>query len=175
MFTSSPFSVLSVLTALTLTTALAVPLTSSTAPFQADVPAGWAQRAYPNDLPGILVIAPGTPPPVVLQLFYAPYKSAGNDAKALAEFIGGVEGSMIGDGRGTVKRLSTRSVTVGGVKGTQREYDLTVKANGVTVHTNIWYGVSARNLLSFQATSAKQATQTQKGALGKMLSSIKFK
>ena len=152
-----------------------MPLTSTAAPFRADVPAGWTQRAYPNDLPGILVIAPGTPPPVVLQFFYAPYKSTGNDARALAEFIGGVESSMSGDGRGSVKRLSTRPVTVGGVRGTQREYDLTLKANGVTVHTSIWYGVSARNLLSFQSTSVKQATPAQKGALGKVLGSVKFK
>lgn len=175
MSTIAIISRLSALPVLTLTSALAVPLTSAAAPFQADVPAGWAQRAYPNDLPGILVIAPGTPPPVVLQFFYAPYRGTGNDAKALSEFIGGVEGSMSGDGRGTVKRLSTRPLTVGGVKGTQREYDLTVKANGVTVHTSIWYGVSARNLLSFQSTYARQATPAQKGALGKVLNSIKFK
>ena len=175
MVALSSFPVLSALAALTLTSALAVPLTSTAAPFQADVPAGWAQRPYPNNLPGLIVIAPGTPPPVVLQFFYAPYKSTSNNTKALAEFIGGVKGSMIGDGRGTVKRLSTRTVTVGGVRGTQREYDLTVKANGVTVHTSIWYGVSARNLLSFQSTYSNRATPAQKAALGKVLGSVKFK
>lgn len=171
----STISSLAALALLALSHAVAAPLTAPAAPFQVDVPAGWAQRAYPNGLPGMLVIAPGTPPPVVLQFFYAPHQGTSNDTKVLAEFIGGVEGSMSGDGRGTVKRLSTRPLSVGGIKGTERQYDLTLKANKVTVRTKIWYGVSARNLLSIQTTIGKGATPAQAAAFDRALETVKFK
>ncbi|WP_075833069.1 hypothetical protein [Deinococcus marmoris] len=100
--------------------ALAVPLKNTQAPLTADVPSSWEQRPYPNSLPGITVVAPGTPPPAVLQLFYAPYQSKGNDAGALKEFIGGVEGSLTGGGLATLKRVGDRPRTAGGIKGTER-------------------------------------------------------
>ncbi|MDV6375583.1 hypothetical protein [Deinococcus arenicola] len=156
-------------------TALAVPLQNAQAPLTADVPAGWEQRPYPNNLPGVMVVAPGNPPPAVLQLFYAPYQGKANDAKALKEFMGGVEGSMTGGGLATIKRLSDRPRTVGGVKGLERSYDLTLKANGAVVRLQLWYGVSARNLLSVQATTGPTSTAAQKAVFEKTLKSIKFK
>ncbi|TSA84662.1 hypothetical protein FNU79_10535 [Deinococcus detaillensis] len=160
---------------LALSSGLAAPLSDSAAPFQVNVPDSWVQRPYPNHLPGMLVIAPGTPPPVVLQFFYAPHKGKQNDTKMLADFIGGVEESMSGDGRGSVKQLSTRPLDVDGIKGTERQYDLTLKANGVTVRTKIWYGVSAKNLLSFQVTIGTAATPAQAAAFDKALKTVKFK
>ncbi|WP_075834662.1 hypothetical protein [Deinococcus marmoris] len=155
--------------------ALAVPLKNTQAPFTADVPAGWEQRPYPNNLPGITVLAPGTPPPAVLQLFFAPYQSKGNDAAALKEFIGGVEGSLTGGGLATLKRVGDRPRTAGGVKGTERVYDLTLKANGAVVRLQYWHGVSKRNLLSVQFTTGPAATAAQRGVFDKALGSLKLK
>ncbi|OLV18927.1 hypothetical protein [Deinococcus marmoris] len=156
-------------------TARAVPLQNTKAPFTADVPVGWEQRPYPNGLPGITVLAPGTPPPAVLQLFFAPYQSKGNDAAALKEFIGGVEGSLTGGGLATLKRVSERPRTVGGVKGSERLYDLTLKANGAVVRLQYWYGVSKHNMLSVQFTTGPAATAAQRGAFDKTLGSLKLK
>ncbi len=156
-------------------TALAVPLKNTKAPLNADVPAGWEQRPYPGGLPGIMVVAPGSPPPAVLQLFYAPYQSEGSDAAALEEFIGGVEESLTGGGQATLKRVSDRPRTVGGVKGTERQYDLTLKVNGAVVRLQLWYGVSKRNLLSVQFTTGPATTAAQRGVFDKTLGSIRFK
>ncbi len=155
--------------------ALAVPLKNTQDPLTADVPAGWEQRPYPGGLSGITVVAPGTPPPAVLQLFYAPYQSKGNDAGALKEFIGGVEGSLTGGGLATLKRVGDRPRTAGGIKGTERVYDLNLKANGAVVRLQYWYGVSKRNLLSVQFTTGPAATAAQRGAFDKALGSLELK
>lgn len=158
-----------------LSTAWAVPLTSSKTPIQADVPAGWTQRDYPNGLPGLLVAAPGTPPPVVLQFFFPPYTHTGDDAGALRKFIGGVEEGATGGGQATLRKLAERPLTVAGIKGIERDYSLTFKANGQTVMTQLWYGVGPKNLLQFQVVTGAKATAEQKAIFGKVLGSVKLK
>jgi hypothetical protein len=155
--------------------AFAVPFSMPGLPFQADVPAGWSQRAYPNSLPGVVVAAPGTPPPVVIQVFFPPYKSSSNDARALSEFIGGVEEGATGGGQATLKQLSERALTVGGVRGTERTYALSIKANGAVVRMRAWYGAGPRNLYQFQAVSGAAASPAQVAAFDKVLSTVKFK
>ena len=167
--------VVSVIALLGAGAALAVPLTNTRAPFQADLPAGWGQRDYPNNLPGIVVVAPGSPPPVVLQMFYAPYKSSGNDARALSEFIGGVESGATGNGQATLKRISERPLTVGGIKGTEHIYSLMVKANGAVVQARAWYGVGPKNLFQFQSVTGVKATPAQVAVFDRLLSTVKFR
>lgn len=163
---------------LSLGSGLASPLADSAAPFQVSVPDGWAQRPYPNDLPGVLVVAPGSPTPVALQFFYAPYQSRGNqgnNAAPLKEFIGGVEESLGGNGQTQVKRLSERPLTVGGLKGTERRYSLTFKGGGTAAQIQCWFAVSRTNLLAFQSTAGPRATPEQKAAFDKVLKTVNFK
>ncbi|GGO40111.1 hypothetical protein [Deinococcus humi] len=122
-----------------------------------------------------MVVAPGTPPPAVLQLFFAPYQSEGNGTAALKEFIGGVEESLTGGGQATLKRISSRPRTVGGIKGTERLYNLTLNANGAVVRLQYWYGLSKRNLLSVQFTTGPATSASQKTVFDKTLSSLKIK
>ncbi|WP_415788839.1 hypothetical protein, partial [Deinococcus saxicola] len=91
------------------------------------------------------------------------------------EFIGGVEESLTGGGLATLKRAGDRPRTAGGIKGTERVYDLTLKANGAVVRLQYWYGVSKRNLLSVQFTTGPAATAAQRGAFDKALVSLKLK
>lgn len=170
-----PLQIMTSCLLLSLGSGLAAPLADSAAPFQVNVPDGWAQRPYPNHLPGVVVVAPGSPPPIVLQFFYAPYKSAGNDAAALKEFIGGVEGSLDGNGQAQIKRLSERPLTVGGVKGTERRYSLTFKANGAVAQIQSWFAVSRTNLLAFQSTTGPRATPEQQATFGRVLKTVNFK
>lgn len=74
-----------------------------------------------------------------------------------------------------MKRVSNRSRTVGGIKGTERQYDLTLEANGAVVRLQYWYGVSKRNLLSVQFTTGPAATAVQRGAFDKTLGSLKLR
>jgi hypothetical protein len=161
--------------ALLLGTVSAVPFTNARMPFQADLPSGWTQRGYPNNLPGMLVAAPGTPPPVVLQFFFPPYKSGGNDARALTDFIGGVEEGATGGGQAVLKKLSERPLTVAGIKGQLRDYTLTFKANGQTVLTQLWFGIAPKNLLHFQVVTGAKATAAQKAIFTRVLSTVKLK
>lgn len=163
------------LTSLWFGAACAVPFTGTKAPIQADLPAGWTQREYPNGLPGLLVAAPGTPPPVVLQFFFPPYKSTGNDARALREFMGGVEEGATGGGQAVLKKLAERPLTVAGIKGVERDYTLTFKANGQTVLTQLWFGVGPRNFLQIQVVTGKAATPAQKAIFGKMLGTVRLR
>jgi hypothetical protein len=156
---------------------LTVPLTNAKAPFQIDIPAGWVQRDYPQNMPGIIVMAPGTPPAASLQLFFPPNRSQGAaaDAAALKEFIGGSEEGATGGGRATLKRISERPVTVSGIKGTQRDYEMTLKANGAVVRMQFWYGIGPKNLFQFNMTTAAKATPAQLAVFSKLLSTVKFK
>ena len=175
------FLALRLTSALPLTLALigsviAVPVNGAGAPFQADLPAGWAQQVSSTSGAQILrVTAPGTPPPVVLAFIFAPYKSTGNDAQALKEFIAASEKGATGEGQATLKRLSERPLTVGGVRGTERSYTLSVKSNGAVVQTQIWYGAGPKNLFQFQAATGKGATSAQTAIFDKVLSTVKFK
>ncbi len=83
---------------------------------------------------------------MVLAFIFTPYKSTGNDAQAPKEFIDASEKGAT-EGQATLKWLSERPLTVGGVRGTKRSYILSVKANGAVIQTQIWYGAGPRNLL----------------------------
>lgn len=156
--------------------AWAVPVSGAGAPFQADLPAGWAQQiGASGGLQILRVTAPGAPPPVVLAFTFAPYKSTGNDAQALKEFIDASEKGATGEGQATLKRLSERPLTVGGVRGTERSYILSVKSNGAMIQTQIWYGVTSKSLLQFQAATGTKATPAQTATFNKVLNTVKFK
>ena len=156
--------------------AWAVPVNGAGAPFQADLPAGWVQQvSATGGLQILRVTSPGTPPPVVLAFICTPYKSMGNDAQALRELIAASEKGATGEGQATLKRLSERPLTVGGVRGTERSYTLTVKSNGAVVQTQIWYGAGPKKLLQFQAATGKGATSAQTATFDRVLSTVKFK
>ena len=180
-FLSPRPTVLRPIAALPLTLALvgsawAVPVKGAGAPFQADLPAGWTQQVSTMSGAQVLrVTAPGTPPPVALVFFFAPYKSTGNDAKTLTEFIGGVEEGASGGGQGVLKRLSERPLTVGGVRGIERQYTLTIKASGSVIRTQAWYGATSQNLVQFQGVIGAKATPAQTAIFDKVLSTVKFK
>ena len=156
--------------------AWAVPVNGTGAPFQADLPAGWAQQvSATGGLQILRVTAPGTPPPVVLAFVFTPYKSTGNDAQALKEFIAASEKGATEGGQATLKRPSERPLTVGGVRGTERRYTLSVKSNGAVIQTQIWYGAGPKNLLQFQVALGAKATPAQTATFDKVLSTVKFK
>ncbi len=164
------------LTLALISSAWAVPVKGAGAPFQADLPAGWAQQVSATSGAQILkVTAPGTPPPVALIFFFAPYKSTGNDAQTLREFIGGVEEGASGGGQAVLKRISERPLTVGGVPGIERQYTLTIKASGAVARTQAWYGVTSKNLVQFQGITGKGATPAQTAVFAKVLGTVKFK
>ena len=112
---------------------------------------------------------------MVLAFIFTPYKSTGNDAQALKEFIAASEEGATGEGQATLKRLSERPLTVGGVRGTKRSYTLSVKANDVVIQTQILVRRRPKEPLQFQVALGANATPAQTATFDRVLSTVKFK
>ena len=177
------FSPLRLIAAFPLTLALigsacAVPVSGAGTPFQADLPAGWAQRViFKKDMQALKVTAPGKPSPVILVFISVPFTSTGDDTQELKNFVEGSEKGAINKANGevTITRLSERPLTVGGVRGIERQYNMTVKDTGEVILKQVWYGIGLRNLLQFGAATGKGVTPAQAATFDKVLSTVKFK
>ena len=139
-------------------------------PFSISAPQGWLGINLGDGANGLSIVSAKTSPATMIRLLFAG-KEAG-DKVNLATEADNYEADLRAT-KLTVKRLSSKEATYGGLRGVEREYQL---LGGQTdVRMRVWFGDNAGNLFSFQLTDTAPRYAAASELFSKMLATVKFR
>ena len=146
------------------------PFSDSRLPFTLSAPTDWFGINLGDGATGLSIVSAKTPPATMIRLLFI-QKEAGEVLTAAAEADNYEED--LKSSKLTVKRLSSKEATYGGLKGVEREYQL---VGGQTdVRQRVWFADNAKYLFSFQLTDTAARYGAASDTFGKMLATVKFR
>ncbi|WP_339096016.1 hypothetical protein ACINK0_12285 [Deinococcus sp. VB343] len=139
-------------------------------PFTISAPTEWFGINLGDGATGLSIVSGKTAPATMIRLLFVT-KEAGEKLSAATEadnYEDDLKSSKL-----TVKRLSSKEATYGGLKGIEREYQL---VGGQTeVRQRVWFADNAKHLFSFQLTDTAARYGAASDTFSKMLATVKFK
>lgn len=146
------------------------PFSDARLPFSISAPTTWYGIDLGDGAVGLSMVSAKTKPATMIRLLFAE-KDSGEKVNLTTEadnYETDLKASNL-----TVKRLSSKDATYGGVKGLEREYQLT--GGNTDVRLRVWFGDNAKNLFSFQLTDTAPRYAAASGLFSKMLATVKFR
>ncbi|WP_019009682.1 hypothetical protein [Deinococcus aquatilis] len=137
-------------------------------PFSFSYPQGWVGIDFKDDTNGVSLLSGKTKPATLVRLLFA---SKGGRAVNLATEYQNFESGIKTTGA-TIKLLSSKAASYGGVSGQEREYALTIKEGQLRLR--VWYGNGAKNIYSFQLTDTPARYTAASATFSKILNSVRF-
>lgn len=139
-------------------------------PFTVDTPTDWFGINLGDGASGLSMVSGKTAPSTMIRLLFIP--KAGTGKVDMADEADNYEADLK-TSKLNVKRLSSKEVTYGGLKGIEREYQL---IGGKTeVRQRVWFADSPKNVYSFQLTDTASRYAAASQTFNSMMSSVKFK
>lgn len=137
-------------------------------PFSFSYPQGWVGIDFKDDTNGVSLLSGKTKPASLVRLLFA---SKGGKAVNLATEYQNFEAGVKSSGA-TLKLLTSKAASYGGVSGQEREYTLTLKEGQLRLR--VWYGNGAKNMYSFQLTETPARYAAASATFSKILGSVRF-
>ena len=147
-----------------------VPFSDARLPFSISAPSNWYGIDLGDGAVGLSMVSAKTKPATMIRLLFAE-KDNGEKVNLSTEadnYEADLKSTKL-----TVKRLSSKDATYGGIKGLEREYQLS--GGGSDVRLRVWFGDTAKNLFSFQLTDTAPRYAAASDLFSKMLATVKFK
>lgn len=145
-----------------------VPFSDAKLPFRFSHPQGWLGVDLGDKTNGVSMVSAKTPPATMIRLLFVPKN--GRAVNVTQEF-GGFEQGLKSTGV-TLKTLTSRAASYGGVSGTEREYQIAKGKD--TLRMRVWFGNGAKNLYSFQLTDTAARYASANALYSKVLSTVRF-
>lgn len=146
------------------------PFSDPRLPFTVGAPADWFGINLGDGASGLSMVSGKTAPATMIRLLFIPKEGTAKvDMSTEADdYETDLKTSKL-----SVKRLSSKEVTYGGLKGIEREYQL---IGGKTeVRQRVWFADSPKNVYSFQVTDTASRYAAASQTFDKMMATVKFK
>ncbi|MFC5847659.1 hypothetical protein [Deinococcus petrolearius] len=137
-------------------------------PFRFSHPQGWLGVDLGDKTSGVSMVSAKAPPATMIRLLFVPKN--GKAINVTQEF-GGFEQGLKSTGV-TLKTLTSKAASYGGVSGTEREYQLTRGKDALRMR--VWFGNGAKNLYSFQLTDTAARYAAANALYSKVLATVRF-
>ena len=145
-----------------------VPLSDPKLPFRFSHPQGWLGVDLGDKTSGVSMVSAKAPPATMIRLLFVPKNGR---AVNVAQELGGFEQGLKSTGV-TLRTLTSRAASYGGVGGTEREYQLSRGKD--VLRMRVWFGNGAKNLYSFQLTDTAARYAAANALYTKVLATVRF-
>jgi len=138
-------------------------------PFSVTLPSSWVGVNFKDGLSGVSLASQAKSPAALMRFTFIPKQ--GRTLNLKSEFMGFEQ--AVRQGGATLKLVSEKPATYGGVGGLTHMYDLTQK--GKTLRMQIWFGNGSKNFYNFQLTDQSSTFAKRQPQFTAALASVKFK
>lgn len=139
-------------------------------PFSISAPGNWLGINLGDGANGLSIVSARTSPATMIRLLFAG-KDTGEKINLTVEadnYEEDLKATKL-----TVRRLSSKEATYGGLRGVEREYQL---VGGQTeVRMRVWFADNAGHLFSFQLTDTAPRYAAASELFSRMLATVKFR
>ncbi|MFC4452753.1 hypothetical protein [Deinococcus sonorensis] len=137
-------------------------------PFSVSVPKTWVGVQFKDNISGLSVASAPKAGAALMRFNFIPKQ--GRKLVLTDEFAGFEQ--AVKQGGNTLKLVSSKNVSYGGVAGILRTYDMVQKKHPVRMR--LWFGNGAKNFYSFQLTDTQANFSKSAPIFAAALSSLKF-